>query len=138
MVVDLGSYIVFRQALDSRSVEGPGVSVPDKTGIGQGKKTEVRYNRFVDVRYRVWIRGGTWLSGSGERISVYDGHRRLPIGTDPARRSRRHKVAERVTLVLADSFVVGKEEGLILYDWTSAGSSELVAMEWRESGVDGV
>src|SRR6266851_7995614 len=120
MVVDLGGDIVLRQALDSRRVEVPRVSVADQTGVGEGIKTEVGYNGFVDVCHRVWIRGSTRLSGGGERISVYNGDRRLPIGTDPARRRRRHKIAERVALVLANSLVVGEEEGLILSDRTSA------------------
>src|SRR5216684_1724121 len=135
MVVDLGGDIVFRQALDSGRVEVPRVSVADKTGVGQGKKPEVGYNGFVDVRHRVWIRGSTGLSGAGERISVYNGDRRLPIGTDPARRRRRHKIAEGVALVLADPLVVGEDEGFILSDRTSAGGSELVAMKWGQSGV---
>src|SRR5712671_2847703 len=136
MVVDLGGDIVLRQALDSRCVEVPRVSVADQTGVGEGIKAEVGYNGFVDVRHRVWIRGSTGLSGGGERISIYDGDRRLPIGTDPARRRRRHKIAECVAFVLADSLVVGEEEGLILSDRTSAGSSELIAMERRQSGVE--
>src|SRR3979490_1735696 len=129
MVVDLGSYIVFRQALDSRRVEGSCVSVVDQTAVGQGIKTEIRYNRFVDVRHRIWIRRSACLSGARERDSAYDGHRRLSIGADPGSRRGRNKIAERVALVRADSFVVGEEEGLILYNRTSAGGSELVAME---------
>src|SRR3981081_4173876 len=136
MVVDLGSEIVFRQAFDSRRVESPSVSVVDQTAVGQGIKTEIRYNRFVDVRHRIWIRRSAWLSGARERDSAYNGHRRLSIGADPASRRRRNKIAERVALVLADSFVVGEEEGLILYDWTSAGGSELIAMKWRQSFVE--
>src|SRR5258707_623557 len=136
MVVDPRSNIVFRQALDSRGVEVPRVSVADKTGVGQPIKSEVRKNRLVDVRHRVRIRGSTWLSGSGKRISTHNSNRRLPIGPDPARRRRRHQIAERVALVLSDSFVIGEDEGLILSDRTPAGGSKLVAMEWRQSSVE--
>src|ERR1700682_1310004 len=114
MVVDLGGNIIFRQALDSRSVEVPCVSGPDKTGIGQGIKTEIRYDRFVDVGHWVWIRRSARLSWTWERDSVYDRDRRLPIGADATRRRGRNKIAERVALVLADSFVVSEDEGLIL------------------------
>src|SRR5882762_8192207 len=134
MVVDFCSDIVFRQALDSRSVECPCVSV--HTGVGQGIKTEIRYNRLVDVRHRIGIRGSTDLSGSGKRLSLYNSDSRLPIGIDPARRWRKHKIAERVALILTDSFIIGEEEGLIFYDGTSACRSELVAMEWWQSGVE--
>src|ERR1700730_13329277 len=130
MVVAPHGHIVFRQALDSRSVEESCVS-DNRVDVGQWIKGEVRYNRCVDVCHGVRIRSGTWLARPRERFPVYNSNRRLAIWTDPARCRRRNGIGERVALPLPDPFIISEDEGLTLSDRTSAGCPKLVAMEGR-------
>src|ERR1700682_1240593 len=51
---------------------------------------------------------------------------------------RRHDIAESITLPLTDPFVITEDEGLTLFDRASASDPELVAVKWRQSGIEEV
>src|ERR1700694_5157233 len=109
MVVAPDGHIVFRQALDSGSVEDSRVAVPDLTGVGQRIETQIGHNLRVN-------RNSCW---NAARVSCV-----TKIAGSSLR--RRHDVAESVALSLTDPFVIGENEGLVLYNGKSAGGSELV------------
>src|SRR6267154_2987242 len=115
MVVAPQSHIVFRQALDSRSVKESCVSVSEKTAVGQGIKSQIGCDLRIN-RYGSWSRAAA-----------------IRCRTERARsgRRRRNDIAESIALPLADGFVVAENKCFPFFDRPSTGKSELVAVEWR-------
>src|ERR1700675_2521879 len=119
MVVGSDGHKIFRQALDSRSIEDTCVAVSYQATVRQRPKTQVGFDLRIN---RYW-------SGLARTVRL----RTLRAGSD---RRRRHQIAERVALILADPFVIRENESLVFYNGDSAGDAELVAMEGRQSGVE--
>src|SRR5882672_1680204 len=115
MVVAPQSHIIFRQALDTRSVKESCVSVSEKTAVGQGIKSQIGRDLRIN-RYSSWSKAAT-----------------IRCRTERARsgRRRRHGITESIALPLTDGFVVAENEGLTLYNRPPSGGPELVAVKWR-------